>query len=279
MLPKLILVFFAATIAAPSASLRDGSPGQPDASVSDPVHCAPAAPAALGAPPGACQIDDADFATGNGGCQDLASGLVWSQYTGSNPYPLAIMQWWDLVAYCDNLDEGGFTDWFLPSREQMAEVAFNGAFGHLEGSWGAGIWMPSSTERNHNKIYNCQLTNGVIGTDFKSSYRTSICARFPIPLGPAVDGISPGSINAGQTIAAVTITGAGFVPGATLTFVSGTGPGPVAVGATVGGGGTTLTATVSVSQGGPPGIREWNVRVTNPDGGSGELVDGFLVIK
>jgi hypothetical protein len=40
----------------------------------------------------------------------------------------------------------------------------------------------------------------------------------------------------------------------------------------------TISVTLTAKSGGPPRARIWDVRVTNPDGSSGVLLDGFVVM-
>jgi hypothetical protein len=62
-------------------------------------------------PPGACATeDDASFATAGGGCQDLATGAVWSapgEGEGDR-------------GGCEGLDEGGQQDWRRPTHGERA---------------------------------------------------------------------------------------------------------------------------------------------------------------
>ncbi len=91
-----------------------------------------------------------------------------------------------------------------------------------------------------------------------------------------IDSIDPNTMQAGTSVD-VTITGAGFVDGASVTFENGSGPAPEASNVVVSADGTTITATVTAKSGGPPRDRVWDVRVTNPDGSSGVLAGGFTV--
>ncbi len=75
---------------------------------------------------------------------------------------------------------------------------------------------------------------------------------------PAVTGVAPGSVGRGASAFPVTITGSGFVSGATVT-ISGTG---VSVTSVEFLGPTSLKAFVSVTTAAPIGAR--NVSVTNP---------------
>jgi subtilisin family serine protease len=90
-----------------------------------------------------------------------------------------------------------------------------------------------------------------------------------------VTDINPNTMQAGATIDVI-ITGSGFVTGADVTFEMGAGPTPTASNVVVVGS-NTITAKITARSGGPPRPRLWDVRVTNPDGSSGVLVDGFTV--
>jgi subtilisin len=108
------------------------------------------------------------------------------------------------------------------------------------------------------------------------SVTSTVTTAPPPPAGVTVTGIEPTSMVAGSTIG-VTITGSGFATGAAVAFQNGSGPAPTASDLRVAGGGTSLTATVTVGSGGPKRPRVWDVRVTNPDGATGVLPAGFTV--
>jgi hypothetical protein len=62
-------------------------------------------------PPGACATeDDASFATAGGGCQDLATGAVWSAPGDDDRRHLG----------CEGLAEGGREDWRRPTHDERA---------------------------------------------------------------------------------------------------------------------------------------------------------------
>jgi hypothetical protein len=93
-----------------------------------------------------------------------------------------------------------------------------------------------------------------------------------------ITSIAPNSLATGKTVA-VAITGTGFVNGATVTFANGTGGSTPSASNVVVVSATTITASVSVSSAGGPGVRTWDVVVTNPGGASATLAGGFTVIK
>jgi hypothetical protein len=75
----------------------------------------------------------------------------------------------------------------------------------------------------------------------------------------------------------VTITGSNFVDGASVSFESGSGPAPQVSGVTIVDT-STITTMVTTKSGGPPRPRDWNVRVTNPDGSTDVLIGTFTVV-
>jgi hypothetical protein len=89
----------------------------------------------------------------------------------------------------------------------------------------------------------------------------------------SVTGISPNNMSAGQTIS-VTISGTGFVTGATVTFVNGSGSPPTASNVVVVNS-TTITARINAPR--TARTSTWGVQVTNPAGTSATLANGFSV--
>jgi subtilisin family serine protease len=101
----------------------------------------------------------------------------------------------------------------------------------------------------------------------------------PTPTGDvAVAGITPFAMDAGTTID-VTVTGSGFLPGATLTFEGGKGSKPTAAGVQVAVDGLSLTASVSANPKGKSGAFVLDVVVTNPDLSTGTLSGAFTLTR
>jgi len=92
--------------------------------------------------------------------------------------------------------------------------------------------------------------------------------------GVTVSSIWPDSMSAGSTMD-VTITGSGFVDGASVTFETGAGVASTADATWVNS--TTIEAVITAHKNAKAAV--WDVRVTNPDTSSGVLIDGFTVIK
>jgi hypothetical protein len=98
----------------------------------------------------------------------------------------------------------------------------------------------------------------------------SLPSGFQVGTVPIVTGVNPNFGSPGQVGLNVTITGANFQGGAFVTF----GPG-IAVTATTVVDPNQIDVTIDISATAALGPR--NVTVTNPDGATGTLVNGFTV--
>jgi subtilisin family serine protease len=90
-----------------------------------------------------------------------------------------------------------------------------------------------------------------------------------------ITGISPNYGYVPSTFD-VTISGTGFQSGIEILFEKGIGSAPIASNVTVVSS-TTITATIQIVDGGPPKTRVWDVKLTNPDGGTDKLYGAFTV--
>ena len=93
-------------------------------------------------------------------------------------------------------------------------------------------------------------------------------------LGITVDSIIPNTVSYGDSVIVI-ITVTNFVEGAQVSLTDGSGPIKVSNVLVVDD--NTITATIITKDGGPPRDRVWDVTVTNPDGSSGTLENGFTV--
>jgi len=91
----------------------------------------------------------------------------------------------------------------------------------------------------------------------------------------SVDLITLNSTAKGQSVD-VTISGSGFMSGASVTLSNGSGPTP-SVSNVIVDNANTITATITAKNGGPPRDSIWDVTVTNVDLSSDTLVNGFKV--
>jgi len=96
-------------------------------------------------------------------------------------------------------------------------------------------------------------------------------AALTITQAPSITTLSPNALGQGAANQTIVVTGANFVPNATVSF-SDTG---VTVNSITFNNPTSLTLTVTVDASAPVGARD--VTVTNPDGGTSTAVSAFAV--
>jgi hypothetical protein len=134
--------------------------------------------------PGHCAYEDPGFwVTADGGCKDVATGIVYSYWSVGNPYGYPdYMTHAEATDYCEGLVEGGFDDWILPSKDTLVEAAQNGAHGHLDFdtyTW----WFMSSTAKKKTvwivRLYNASATQVGIGSTMHV-----VCVRTPTTVDP-----------------------------------------------------------------------------------------------
>ncbi|HSF96160.1 MAG TPA: M4 family metallopeptidase [Thermohalobaculum sp.] len=131
----------------------------------------------------------------------------------------------------------------------------------------------SSTAQNPSHTYATPGTYNVSLTVTDNAGQTDVAQQGVTASdgsGAVVDvtGISPGSMNVTESPKAVTISGSGFGDAgssASVTFLNGSGPTPVATEVTVVND-TTITANVSASSKGKKGEIPWDVLVTTSNG-------------
>ena len=70
------------------------------------------------------------FTCPNNNCKDSSSGLTWSTKAQET------MNWNAAVTYCDNLDEGGYDDWRLPTIDELRTLIQNCSQTETDGSCG-----------------------------------------------------------------------------------------------------------------------------------------------
>jgi hypothetical protein len=108
-----------------------------------------------------------------------------------------------------------------------------------------------------------------VNTVGESGSSNEISATPTVPaVGVTVTAITPSSVGQNAGVVDFTITGTGFAAGASVAFQNGSGPSPI-VNSVTWVSSTELSANVQIRSGGPPRIRYWDVRVTNPDATSG----------
>ena len=83
-----------------------------------------------------------------------------------------------------------------------------------------------------------------------------------------VSAIAPSPVSQHANIVYILVTGTGFATGASIAFENGDGPAPLVNSVTFIDP-ERLWANIKLRPGGPPRNRNWDVRVTNPDGSTG----------
>lgn len=122
-----------------------------------------------------CVLEDANFATADGGCKDQSTGLVWSGSTWKRTQ--SYYSYSGAVSQCANLDEGGFSDWRLPSKDEMLAVEANDAHLYLDVLQPAGAYALWTNSKKGNKAYTVNFDNARLGLSLLASSLDSVCVR------------------------------------------------------------------------------------------------------
>lgn len=133
-----------------------------------------------------CLVNDGAFATVPSGCKDLATRLVWSTEDCCPSFALN-------VARCEALEEGGFTDWRVPTLAELEAAYLNGAPTHFE-------YCCTGTNIEHwsdRKTGNWEwgfglMTHGFANKHFTGTGLRSACVR------EAVSSCGDGTCDAGE---------------------------------------------------------------------------------
>lgn len=130
-------------------------------------------------PPGACETNDGSFSTREGGCQDQVGNLVWSSL------PDSFFTWAGASSYCSNLVEGGFSDWRLPTRNELVAADQHGAATHLADP--ADMMQQNylfwSSTTQGNKAYAHNFATDANPLLQKTSFVPAYCVRNGLPAG------------------------------------------------------------------------------------------------
>jgi hypothetical protein len=145
----------------------------------------------------ACVVNDADFTTAGGGCQDLGTGLVWGPDMRAQGLAFPSTTGVGIAACasciqdaCDrNLNQqpqgGGFTDWRAPTVGEVQAALANGLNSHLDffndgGATpddGAYRWTACTKKvKGANNIYAVRYTDGAVRLDLVGGNQL-ICVR------------------------------------------------------------------------------------------------------
>jgi hypothetical protein len=109
----------------------------------------------------------------------------------------------------------------------------------------------------------------------------TMASAFTVDAAPAITAASPATLSDGNGATTVTITGSGFVTGATVTLTSATNGTTLTVGSsTVAVGGASLTVSVTPTNsitGDPATAGLYSITVANTDGGNATQASGFTI--
>lgn len=125
-----------------------------------------------------CVVVDEAFATGNGGCQDLATGLVWSR--------VSCCWYWEYATQnCEDTEEGGFTDWRLPTIAELEDAHANGAPTHFEYENANSVYW-SSNRQGQRAWLNFLMTSGISVKWNIGTFTKWACVRDPSVCGNTI---------------------------------------------------------------------------------------------
>ena len=118
------------------------------------------------------------YTAGGGIIIDNATSLQWQD----NHYKTSEKDWLDSIFYCADLTAGGYTDWMLPSIQQIRTLANYGknrpALNYEFRKLHEDLYHSSTTYvTNPNKAWRIDFTLGSLGYAHKSKKKSVVCVR------------------------------------------------------------------------------------------------------
>jgi PKD repeat protein/chitinase len=148
----------------------------------------------------------------------------------------------------------------------------------LEYSWdfgdtltGAGVISTHSYTSIGNYTVYLTVSDGTV-----SDISSTMVNVNDVSAGVSINNITPNSTSKGQPVQ-VTISGSGFLSGASVALTNGSGPTPTVSIDNIASEGDRITATITTKNGGPPRESSWDVTITNPDSSSATWDGKFTV--
>jgi hypothetical protein len=227
---------------------------------------------------------------GDGTVTDTSTGLMWQQTTAPGTYT-----WYQAMSYCGSLSLAGYTDWWLPTIDELKsliDTSYSPTINptYFPGTAASWYWSSTTDASHTHGAWSVPFSNGYGSNGSKSNSSDVRAVRGGHGLfGNLV--ISPVSRDvikdAGATTFSVSNTGTGTMPwsasvisgGSWLTITSGasgTNSGTINCSFTANTSSSARTATIRVTATGATGSPV-DVTVTQPTGCTSTL-DGNLML-
>jgi hypothetical protein len=110
--------------------------------------------------------------------QDMTTGLIWQD--GSD---VVSKTWEEAVAYCDELEFAGYSDWRLPSFDELNSIVDIGRYdpaidtNFFKNTKNSYYWTSTMYAVNSNDAWGIAFSNGYYYNDTKSNSRYVRCVR------------------------------------------------------------------------------------------------------
>jgi hypothetical protein len=95
------------------------------------------------------------------------------------------------TGYCKSLNEGGKTDWRVPSKSELLALSSNGAVTHLAGTVSRWYWSSSSDITTKSNAYGVRLSDGLLSNVYKNNGYVTVLGQYP--------GVYPICVRGGKT--------------------------------------------------------------------------------
>lgn len=177
------------------------------------------------------------------------------EYAGTAYYvhpEVGEMTWQSAVDYCNNLTYAGYSDWYLPNKEELnAMYVYRNTIGGFHTTGNSSYWSSTNSDNNSSYAWRQKFYDGTQGTSEKTSYLRVRPIRKEgggtSPVIPTVTTTLPTNITSSSATCSGNVISDG---GATVTsrgVCYSTSPNPTTLSQTVSGGSGTGSFTCSLS--------------------------------
>ena len=105
---------------------------------------------------------------------DSSTGFVWKKT------PVAELTWFQALAYCENLEYGGYDDWRLPNKNELVSLLDydneQTPFTDFPANVNGEFWTTSSIDSG-SRVGDINLTNGTYNVPTKHEHKYTLCLR------------------------------------------------------------------------------------------------------